>query len=688
MFGKNSSKILSVCISMILILVLALTAGSPAVYAAQPTLTEVTLQQDGYGAFYNYTSNNCTSLTITMSANGENHSITVTPAASAESVCSYFLTPENNVFSLEESDFGKTLSLTIKGVNAEGEYTVTAGETITMTPPSLHIPDPVDCALLTHAKDIYDISVVSGISWTNGSAITRRTVEKQNGDIWEPVDSDHVMTSADGGVYRIRIETILRDFYSNTFTVYVPEVNYVLDGGTLPDSAVTAYMPDDLPVELPVPERKNYTFGGWYETADFSGSAVSSVPEGSVGDKTYYAKWTPVDYRIHFDPNGGNDGAASMPDQYYTCEDTKALSENAFGYTGHSFAGWTADPDGSGAKYSDGAPVSDIDPVGDITLYAQWSINEYDVTWIDGDNTELYTGKTEYGQTPVYGGETPVREADAGYTYTFAGWTPEISPVAGDTTYTATYTATPVDYTVTWMSDGKEYKKETVPYGGDVAEPEAPAKENYEFTGWDAEIPAAMPAENLTFSALFIPTEYTASFVDENGKTVGEIKYTVETESITPPEIPAKEGYTGKWEEYKLTAGGITVKPVYTAIPAEETPEEPAAPLTIKGNRRSVLGYKENQTFTADVTDLPKGSEVHWFVNGEDAGTGGEYKVVGPKDDYTVQAKVIDKDGNILSESAEQNITVKHGFLDKVLFFFAYLIKLFMTPFWELEGTL
>ena len=59
---------------------------------------------------------------------------------------------------------------------------------------------------------------------------------------------------------------------------------------------------------------------------------------------------------------------------------------------------------------------------------------------------------------------------------------------------------------------------------------------------------------------------------------------------------------------------------------------------------------------------------------------------MGPKDDYTVQAKVTDKEGNVLSESSEQSIKVKHRFLDKILFFFAWLLKLLLTPVWYLES--
>ncbi len=90
---------------------------------------------------------------------------------------------------------------------------------------------------------------------------------------------------------------------------------------------------------------------------------------------------------------------------------------------------------------------------------------------------------------------------------------------------------------------------------------------------------------------------------------------------------------------------------------------------------QSEIGYREDVTYTADATDLPEGAEIHWFVNGEDVGTGESYTVEDPTEDYTIQAKVVDKDGNTVSESSTAKVKVRNGFFDRLNAFFAELIE-------------
>jgi uncharacterized repeat protein (TIGR02543 family) len=56
-------------------------------------------------------------------------------------------------------------------------------------------------------------------------------------------------------------------------------------GGTNPADAPASYTAESLPVTLPAPIRDGHIFAGWY------GDAVTAIPAGSTGDKTFWAKW-------------------------------------------------------------------------------------------------------------------------------------------------------------------------------------------------------------------------------------------------------------------------------------------------------------------------------------------------------------------------------------------------------------
>ncbi len=87
------------------------------------------------------------------------------------------------------------------------------------------------------------------------------------------------------------------------------------------------------------------------------------------------------------------------------------------------------------------------------------------------------------------------------------------------------------------------------------------------------------------------------------------------------------------------------------------------------------IGYKDDMIFRASTADMPEGAEIHWFVDGEDVGTGEGLGVEDPTESYTVQAKIIDSDGNVLAESGTMNVKVKNGFFDRLKAFFAELIE-------------
>lgn len=116
-----------------------------------------------------------------------------------------------------------------------------------------------------------------------------------------------------------------------------------------------------LPTEI---TRTGYTFGGWYESEDFGGKAVTEITDTDTGEKTYYAKWDLVSYQIHYVLNGGTNPEQN-PDSY-TIEDTVILS--APSRKGYVFQGWRYD----GTEKPIVSVTLPAGTTGDYTFTAVW----------------------------------------------------------------------------------------------------------------------------------------------------------------------------------------------------------------------------------------------------------------------------------------------------------------------------
>ena len=149
------------------------------------------------------------------------------------------------------------------------------------------------------------------------------------------------------------------------------------------------------------------------------------------------------------------------------------------------------------------------------------TIRIYTITWKNYDGKILDTERYDYGVTPTYKGATPTKEKDAQYTYTFDGWNEEITAVNSDKTYTAKFTQTVNEYTVTWKNyDGTVLDSEKYAYGATPSfKGNAPTKASdtyhtYTFEKW-----------NPSISEVKSDQTYTASFTTNKVKVDVNISY-------------------------------------------------------------------------------------------------------------------------------------------------------------------
>ena len=173
------------------------------------------------------------------------------------------------------------------------------------------------------------------------------------------------------------------------------------------------------------------------------------------------------------------------------------------------------------------------------------------------DSVEYKSYEVDY-KTPLIPEEAPVKEG-----HTFSGWNglPETMPWHDVTVYGSFI---PNKYTVTWQVDGEVVKSEQVTYGTTIHVPETPVKEGYTFSGWDT-IPETMPAKDLTLKGVCTPNKYTIAYMlDGSLLQTDTITYGC---SVTPCQVPEKEGYIGTWEAYTLGASDLTVNAVYVVDP-------------------------------------------------------------------------------------------------------------------------
>ena len=436
-----------------------------------------------------------------------------------------------------------------------------------------------------------------------------------------------------------REQTYKATYSDNTNSYTIQFVNY--DGKVLQSSAVEYGQVPSYSGETPVQDATaqfTFTFNGWSpEVAEVTGSA------------TYTAQYTSSvnSYTVRFVNEDGTELQSSdveygqLPS--YSGETPAKGATAQYTYT---FDGWTpaitkvtgkatytaqykstvnqysitfVDEDGTvlkaAAKYNYGTVSADLVKPADPTkpadaqytyVFAGWSpaltdvkkdqtykatysdnVNSYKIRFVDEDGTELQSSSVPYGTLPSYSGETPAKEATAQYTYTFEEWSPSVTRVSEEATYTARYTSTVNSYLIRFVDENGTVLKETsYEYGtpaDEIVKPSDPSKPataqyTYTFAGWS---PALTEVRgNQTYTATYSDNvnSYTVQFVNFDGAVLQS--YAMEfgqTPSYTgdTPTRPADSEHRYVFDSwtpgFSRVTGNATYKAVYIAKELEKT---------------------------------------------------------------------------------------------------------------------
>ena len=244
-------------------------------------------------------------------------------------------------------------------------------------------------------------------------------------------------------------------------------------GGTYATQIVQA---GEKAIEPDVPSRQGYQFTDWYlddTKYDFNTAATK--------DMTLTARWTVNQYTITFDTDGGS--AVAPITQDYGTQITAPADPTREGYT---FIGWDK-------------AIPATMPAEDLTVTAQWRINQYTITFDTDGGSEIAPITQDYG-TQITAPADPTREG-----YTFIGW---------DKAIPATMPAEDLTVTAQWKDSEK-------PTG------EIKIAEN----GWKSFL------NTITFGLFFKDTQtVTVTATDNSGETV-TIEYLLSEKALTESEL-------------------------------------------------------------------------------------------------------------------------------------------------------
>lgn len=352
--------------------------------------------------------------------------------------------------------------------------------------------------------------------------------------------------------------------YTAVWTAAQNSITYNLNGGEITNgSNPSGYDTNSGTLTIISPVKDGYKFNGWnVVSGDSNVITVNSLNKSikintaNGGSFSLAALWTPLNYRITYNLNGGSVATANPTSYNIT---TPAFTLNKPTRTGYVFEGWS----GTGLDNYKYETVTISEETGNRTYTANWSEATYHITY-DYNGGSLKDGSNPVDYKVTSDSFTLINPVRTGYE--FLGWTgsngttPQtVVTIAtgstGDRTYTAQFGAIEYDITYLGVADADFTPVKTKYTAADESfSIGAPARDGYTFAGWtSADIlnPVASvtiakgSSGNKTFTANWTPVKYTITYVLGGGKVNGDNpdSYTIESSKIVLIN-PEKAGYS------------------------------------------------------------------------------------------------------------------------------------------------
>ncbi|QSB11892.1 InlB B-repeat-containing protein [Lysinibacillus fusiformis] len=283
------------------------------------------------------------------------------------------------------------------------------------------------------------------------------------------------------------------------------------------------------------------------------------ILDGDQGVSSSTKIISPLTYTVLYDGNGNTGGTVPQDNAIYSQNDDVTVAANDGGLvkTGHSFISWNTKANGTGTSYLPNNTFKIATE--NITLFAQWAINHYTVSFdVDGGST-ISNQTIDYGEKASQPTPAPTK-AD----HIFEGWytsnayTTSYDFNSAITRHTTIYAKwSPVMYTVSFDANGgSAVSNQTVGHGKKASQPTpTPTKTGHTFGGWYTSNAYTMPFDfnsvitgNTTIYAKWNPVTYTVRFDVDGGSAVSNQTVTHEGKASQPTSAPTKADYTfGGW---------------------------------------------------------------------------------------------------------------------------------------------